>query len=191
MEAAMFQICTEKDQPKIIRFLESVKADFDNFDRQAVTEMTQLLYQHGGIIGGYKQQEMIGMLGYFLGEPSRNYRNKEVGFVYITALAQKVRRTGVARQGLWFTMQTMQGIGIERVRFHARKTDPYTNGLYSHFARCIGEEQNRRGYTCNLYEASVSEVLADQAARQRIRAKQPTPDNHQLSRQGFRRTQGF
>ncbi|MEM7028877.1 MAG: hypothetical protein AAF629_04745 [Chloroflexota bacterium] len=190
MTVTTFHICTKEDQPQIINFLEQVKDDFPDFNRQAIEQTTELLFQEGGTIAGYQQGELVGILGYLLGEPSQNYINKDVGYIFVTALLPAVRLTRLFREGLAFTMHTLQDLGIQQVRFHAAKTDRYTNRLYAHFAQCIGEEVNRRGIPCNLYAASIPDVLAYLDRRGRTE-KQPTPDGYHRAKKGFRRTQGF
>ena len=162
MEPITFRACTEEDRPHIIHFLESVKDDFPSIElkRQTIEEITELLFLHGGVLAGYKQGTMMAMLGYFLGEPAQNYANKEVGFIYLTALAPSVRLTRFFLKGIIFSMKTLQEMGVPEVRFHASADDRYTNRLYARFAQFIGQENNRRGYPCNLYAADISTVLA-------------------------------
>ena len=160
MSNLTFSICTKHDESAIIDFLWSIKADLMLPNRTVIEEMTALLFEKGGLLAGYKDGQMIAVLGYFLGEPGRNYANKEVGFVYLTAIGKPYRMTRVCSQGLQFTMETLKEMGIREVRFHAAEDDPYTNRLYSHFAKPLGQELNRRGHRCILYGNTIDNVLA-------------------------------
>ena len=178
MTTTSFKICTPDDTPLIIDFLLSVKDDFPGFDRQAVEDITRLLFDKGGVLAGFKRGQLIALLGYFLGEPARNYSNEEVGFLYLAALAKSVRMTHVAYQGLRFTIQSLQAMGVREVRFHALLTDRYTNRMYARFARQLGEAESLRGDPTILYGASVDEVLAYLTEPKCIPAKRPTPDSY-------------
>ena len=191
MPMTIFRVCNENDRSDIGDFLESVKEDFAGFDRNVIDNVVERTFKRGGAIAAYQDKSMVGMLGYLHGEPSLNFANREVGYMYLTALAPRVRLTRVFPDGLLFTMQIMQDIGIEQVRFHALKTNPYTNRLYERFARCIGEEENLRGYVCNLYAASVSEVLASLSGWRRDVIKQPTPDSYHPNGNRFQRRHEF
>lgn len=159
MSQITFQICTADDALTIVEFLWSIRADLRLSERSDIWEITELLFEKGGVIVGYKNDQVIGVLGYFLGEPSRNYANKEVGFIYFTAIAKVHRMTRFFSQGLRFTMELFQEMGLQTVRFHAGEDDRYTNRLYSHFAKPVGKELNRRGHHCILYENTIDNVL--------------------------------
>lgn len=163
MGNVMFKVCSQAEKPVIADFLWSLKEEFRFAERQIVAEITDLLFDKGGVIGGYRGDEMVGMFGYFLGEPSRDYANKAVGFIYIAGLAKPICRTGAFRDGSHFLAATLKSRGVRELRCHAAAGDPYTNRLYAYFGQPIAKEKNRRGDTCILYANSIDAVLANLA----------------------------
>ena len=160
MSNVTFKNCSIEDAPAIGDFLWSMREDFRFSERRVVSEITDLLFEKGGVIGGYNDQGMVGMFGYFFGEPGRDYANKEVGFVYIAGLAKSVRRTGVFPGAVLFLAQALNTFGVRELRCHAAKNDIYTNRLYAKLGKPIGTEKNRRGDTCILYANAIDAVLA-------------------------------
>jgi hypothetical protein len=154
-----FRVCTPEDEPNIRAFLWSLKDDFRFTERSTIDEITRLLFEKGGVIGGYRGAEMVGMFGYFLGEPIHNYTNQDVGFIYIAGLANHVRRTGAFRSGAKVLSKTLKSLGVRELRCHAAEQDVYTNQLYARLGKPIAKEKNRRGDTCILYANSIKAVL--------------------------------
>ena len=167
-----FRVCRPSEQQSLSDFLWSMRTDFHFTERSITTEVAQLLFAKGGVVSGYVNDTMVGTFDYFLGEPSHDFANKEVGFIYIAGIANAYRRAGVFRNGLHFLATTLQHYGVTEMRCHARKDDAYTNGLYARLGPAIGTEKNRRGDTCILYANSVANVLA-LTSRRRKRERGP------------------
>lgn len=160
MSQTQFELCTPDDAAAVNRFLWSLKDDLFFTEKEAVEEVTQTLFQHGGILVAYQDGQMVALLGYLMGDPTKAYQNKDLGFLYVVGLAESVRRTRIMFEGLSFAVQIFVSKGIETFRFHALETDQNVNRMYSLLARPIGKEPNRRGLPCNLYEASIKELSA-------------------------------
>lgn len=160
MPETQFELCTSDDATAVNNFLWSLKDDLYFTEKEAVEEVTQTLFQHGGILVAHQNDQMVALLGYLLGDPAKAYQNKDLGFLYVVGLAESVRRTRIMFEGLSFAVQLFVSKGIKTFRFHALETDQYVNRMYSLMARQIGKENNRRGYPCNLYEARIEELAA-------------------------------
>lgn len=170
MSKITFKNCFPAESATITDFLWSLRDDFRFSTRDSVAEITDLLFEKGGVIGGYRDDEMVGMFGYFFGEPGRDYANKDTGFVYIAGLAKAVRRAGVFPNAVRFLAETMAQLGIRELRCHAAENDAYTNRLYGRLGQPIGTEKNRRGDTCILYANNVDTLLAVLGSKKHIRA---------------------
>ncbi|MEM7132526.1 MAG: hypothetical protein AAF702_39855 [Chloroflexota bacterium] len=158
MSQYQFRLCTPDDAAAVQNFLWSLKDDLFFTERETVEEITQTLFQEGGILVGTQYDEMVALLGYVYGNPAKDYQNKDVGFLYVVGLAESVRRTRIMLEGLHFVVRTFLARGTKTFRFHALETDKNINRMYSLLARPIGKERNRRGYPCNLYEATIEEL---------------------------------
>lgn len=160
MAYVTFRTCSKSDEAAIIDFLWSVKEDLWLSEKSAAAKITKLLFERGGALASYDGNELIAILGYFIGEPSHNYTNKEVGFIYVTALAKPYRLSRVMWNGLGFMIRHLEKIGVKEIRCHAREQDRYTNRLYSHFAKRLGNDVSLRGDPTILYGNTIEGVLA-------------------------------
>lgn len=155
-----FQVSSKSDESAIVDFLWSIKDDLWLADRDSAAKITQLAFDKGGAIAGYHNDILVAMVGYFIGEPSQKYANKEVGFIYVAGLAKPYRLSRAMWNGLVFTMQHLQKLGMKEIRCHAREQDTYTNRLYSHFAKRLGTDVSLRGDPTVLYGNTIEGVLA-------------------------------
>lgn len=160
MTRVLYKTGSKNDEAAIVNFLWSLRDDLLFSERNRVTEIVQLIFAKGGTIVGYHNDVLVAMVGYFLGEPSRKYANKEVGFIYIAGIAQPHRLSRAMWHGLDFTFRHLQELDVNEFRCHAREGDPYTNRLYAHFAKRLGEDVNLRGYPTILYGNTIENVLA-------------------------------
>ena len=166
-----FRTHTEQDREGIIDFLYSLKDELYFTKRAAAEEITSLLFAHGGAMVGTVDDQIVVVGGYFLGEPSRNFANKEVGFVYVAGIARPYRGTAAFRTGLRFMIETFQSWGLTEIRMHALESDLRLNSLYGSFARVMRKEKNRRGLPCVLYGNtldSVARILSTRENRRHI-----------------------
>ena len=146
-----YKICSEADTPALIDLLWSMKDELFLPDRNAAAEIIELLFQNGGTFATYDNNRMIGLLGYFLGEPADDFANKDVAFIYVAGLAREYRMSRAFQHGLAFALKKLSEFGLSEARFHAAESDPFTNRLYARFASPVRKEKNRRGHSCILY----------------------------------------
>ncbi|MEZ4706573.1 MAG: hypothetical protein R3A44_05170 [Caldilineaceae bacterium] len=155
-----YQICTLEEKDMVVDFLMSVGEELALTKRSEAAEITNLLFAKGGAMISCLNSEVVAMLGYFLGEPTQSYANKEVGFIYVTAIAKPYRLSPLMWNGMNFAVRQLRTMGVKEIRCHAREHDRYTNRLYAHFARPLRKERNRRGTPCILYGNSADNILA-------------------------------
>ena len=154
------RVATHADRNAITDFFYQIGDELGLSTRRAAQKITDVVFENGGAIVVHKNEAMIAALGYFLGEPSRKFANKEVGFIYVTAIKKAHRLTFTGWRGMVFAMQHLRTLGVREIRCHARQTDPYTNRLYAHFAKPIGEDVSLRGDPTILYGNTIENVLA-------------------------------
>jgi len=155
-----FRTCTASDAPALVDFLMEIGEELYLCERRVAVEMVDLLFAQGGVVAGYADGRMMAMLGYFWGDPHKDFADKHIGFVYVAAIAQAWRHTGTFRGLMVEGGQEFMARDVQEVRFHAEETNAYTNMLYSKFAQPLQKEKNRRGITCILYGNSVANVVA-------------------------------
>lgn len=146
-----YRPCQPTDAQAISDFLLTIGDELTIRDECEAAEMIALLFAKGGMLGAYREEQLIGVLGYFFGEPACNYANREIGFIYLAALAKPYRLSRVFQNGLFYTFPFLRELGVREVRFHAREHDRYLNRLYARIAQPLRKEVNRRGYPCILY----------------------------------------
>lgn len=149
----------EKDQEAVTNMLYAIKDDLCLPNREAAQKIATLCFEKGGVMGVYDGALLCGMGGFFYGEPEQDFRNKEVGFIYVAGILPEYRLTRVFFRGLVFTLQTFAAIGLQEFRLQARASDPYTNGLYGRFAARLGEGKSLRGDPVITYGGPVDEAL--------------------------------
>ncbi|MEZ4658981.1 MAG: hypothetical protein R2911_15565 [Caldilineaceae bacterium] len=155
-----YYVCTSQEKDVVVDFLMSIGEELALTKRSEAVEITELLLAHGGAMISCHKGKVVAMLGYFLGEPAQAYANKEVGFIYVTAIAKPYRLTRLTWNGMGFVFRHLRTLGVQEIRCHAREHDRYTNRLYRHFARPIRKEPNRRGVSCILYGSSIDDVMS-------------------------------
>lgn len=177
-----FRVCTPADTSDIIDFFWSLKDEFRFKERNAAEAIVPLLFEKGGIIGGYiddhicdgdSAEKMVCSFGYFVGDPAHGYANQEIGFVYIAGIDKAHRHARVFTNGVHFLATKLQPFGITELRCHAGVDDPYTNRLYGRLGNKIATEPNRSGHLCNLYAYSIQTVLAFANRVSRVTMPQP------------------
>ncbi len=180
-----FRFCRQQDDEQaVVDFLFSVKEDLALADRTAAAKVVSLAFDRGGIFAGYDQGGIKAMLGYFLGEPDRDFANKEVIFMYVAAIARPYRLTRAFHKGLTQALRDFQAMGCRGIRLQARKADPYTNKLYGRFAQLIAEGKSPRGDAVMTYGGRIEDALyyLERGRRKRpfAAAMNPTPHHFQL-----------
>ena len=152
-------VCTLREKDVVVDFLMSIGDELALTKRNDAAEITDLLFAQGGAMISCHNGKVIAMLGYFLGEPIQEYANKEVGFIYVAAIAKSYRLSPLMWKGMGFAVHHLGTLGVKEIRCHAREQDRYTNRLYKHFARPIRKEYNRRGVPCILYGNPIDNVM--------------------------------
>lgn len=173
----IFRTCIPAEQPILVEFIWSMREEFHLTDHSTVREIIALLFTKGGVVAGFAGEKVVGLFGYFHGDPSQDYTDQAVGFVYIAGIAKAYRRTKAFRNGLYVLVKTLHSMGITEMRCHAAVEDPYTNRLYSRLGTLVRQENNRRGLLCNVYATSIENLLAITGRGSCQRRQQPMPDH--------------
>ena len=162
MNNITYRVNNREEAEAIGDFFWSLRDEFHFSERETVDEITGLLFEHGGVISGYGVDgNIVGAVGYFFGEPSKDYANKDVGFIYLAGLDRSVRHSDAFGQGWRYLVEAMDGYGVHELRWHVREDDAANIALYDQLGQHICPEVNRRGYSCNLYGTTVAEAQAE------------------------------
>lgn len=168
-----FAQCGRRDEAVLADFIMTVKDELYLPDRAAVTAMLDLLYREGGICAVYDRDTICGVLGFFYGEPARDFGNKEVVFLYVAAIAPAYRLSRVFHYGLLSALRAFQRQGKREIRLQAEAANPYTNKLYSRFAACLYPGYSLRGVPVNTYGGEITQALAALNGRRRAARRRP------------------
>lgn len=164
-----FRPCYQQiDGDTTVDFLFLQKDELYLPDRTAVSQVINLLFEKGGIFGAFdQQQQMHAMLGFFFGEPAQDFRNKDILFIYVTAISRSYRLTRLFRDGFAYCLRQFQDMGLHEIRMQAGETDRYTNKLYGRFAHPLGQGKTLRGKPVITYGNTIDGALASLEMRQR------------------------
>lgn len=149
-------------------------------DRTAAEKITKMLFAQGYVSGGYFEDKLLGALGYFLGEPKQNFRNKSVLYLYVGAILPGYRLTRLFHHGLLYTLQRYQGTAVTHLRLQAEANNPYTNKLYGRFSQPIAKEKSPRGVPVITYESPIEDAIAYLSRGKRRQPKRPSPQEYYL-----------
>ena len=156
-----YKLCNPlTDKEMMIAYLYSQKDELHLPDRQSVQNVVELCLAHGGIVACHADGVLGGMGGFFLGEPSQNFVNKETAFIYVATISEPFRLTRMFRQGLVFMLNHFQESGIAAIRMQAEDTNLYTQKLYGRFAKPIAKGKSLRGRDVITFGSTVEEALA-------------------------------
>ena len=129
-------------------------------DRSAAIKIVDMLFENGGAMGAFdKNNKLQGMIGFFFGEPTKNFTNKNTIFIYVAAISKQYQQSRVFLKGLLLIARQSKQLGIDQFKMQASLTDTYNNRLYSKFAQPMGEEANLRGFPVMSYSGSMQAVL--------------------------------
>jgi hypothetical protein len=174
-----FKKCVQaQDQEAIVDLVFSIKDELRLPDRETAEKVVNLCFENGGIIGGYYGSQLVGMMGYFLGEPAKDYQNKKTAFMYVACIADEFRLSRLFRKGLLFTFREFRKMGLREIRLQAEATNPYTNRLYGRFARPLGESKSLRGLPVITYGGTLDEALRYLEPKKRSAAQTTTTVPH-------------
>lgn len=111
------------------------------------------------IIIAEKWEEIVWLLGITFWEPSKNYENPEIEYLYLLLFEKHSRWKRAMIAGFFQKLiEEMKKRWVKKIRFKADANVEYTNRLYSKFAKLIWCEKNTQWIDCNLYEAEISEL---------------------------------
>ncbi|MCO5191284.1 MAG: GNAT family N-acetyltransferase [Anaerolineae bacterium] len=175
MTSYNFKLCSENDTATIIDFLMTVKDELYLPDRAAIEAMMTLICEQGGVVGAYDGETLCGMMGFFYGEPTHDYDNKEIVFLYVAAIADEYRLSRVFHKGLLFALRQFKQMGKSEIRLQAEAANPYTNKLYARFANYLYASKTLRGVPVNTYGGSITTALSCLARRSRTSQSVPAP----------------
>jgi len=160
MNTFTFKKCVQsEDQEAVVDLVFAIKDEFRLPNREAAEKIVNICFEHGGVVGAYYGSQMVGMMGYFKGEPDKDYQNKETAFLYVACITEEFRLTRLFRQGLLFALREFRKMGLKEIRLQAEATNPYTNRLYSRFAQPLGESRSLRGHRVITYGGTLDEAL--------------------------------
>lgn len=104
-------------------------------------------------------EEIVWLLWLTFWEPSKNYENPEIGYIYLTIFNEKDRRK--KNMIIWLfkkLLEEMENRWIKTIRFKADTTVEYNNNLYRKFAKLVCLQKNTQWIDCNLYETDVDQL---------------------------------
>lgn len=159
MRKAIDDIQNHEDKDKIISFL----TKNDNELAVPVSRFpwwiewtVQLLSEKGKILIAEHKEDIIWLLLMTFWEPSKNYENQEIWYLYLLMIETNNRRKKWII--IWFfqkVLEEMKTKWIKKIRFKADATVDYNNNLYKKIAKVLYKQQNTQWIDCNLYEADV------------------------------------
>lgn len=152
----------QQDKDRIVKFLK-------NNDNELPTPISEfplgiewtanLFSEKWKIIIAEVWEEIVGLLWITFWEPSKNYENLEIGYIYLAIFDNKNRRKKAMI--IWLfkeLLELMQKKWIKTIKFKADVTVEYNNNLYKKFARFVWSQKNTQGIDCNIYQADVYEL---------------------------------
>lgn len=157
-----YRLCFKQlDNNQIVELLWNQREELFLDEKSAAAKIVDLLFEHGGAIGAFDPTgKLQGLIGFFFGDPTENYANKETLFIYVAAISKKYRHSLIFFKGLMAIAKQSKQLGIDNFKMQASLTDRHINRLYSKFAQPLGEDKNIRGYPVMSYGGSMDAVLA-------------------------------
>lgn len=144
-------------------------------DHNAAAKITEFIYAHGQVLGGYHNHKLVGALGYFLGEPKQDFANNDLLYLYVGAILPDYQLTRLFYHGLLFILQMYQGTAVTHIQLQAEENNPYTNKLYGRFAQPIAKEKSPRSVPVITYGGSIEDAMTYLSRGKRPRPAPATP----------------
>ena len=178
MSSYSFKRCVQsEDQEAIVDLLFLIREELCLPDRQSCRTITELCFAQGGVYGAYDGALLVGVMGYFYGEPACEYANKEVAFMYVAGIRPEYRLSRVFLLGLHGVLLAFQAEGIQEIKLQAAANNPYTTRLYGRFAQPIGRSRSLRGAEVITFSSSLKDSLNRLMRGRRQRVAAPTTNN--------------
>ena len=179
MSSYSYKFCVQtEDQEAIIDLLFSIREELCLPDRQSCRKITELCFTHGGVFGAYDGTLLVGMMGFFYGEPQCDYANKDVVFMYVAGILPEYRHSRIFLTGLCKVLLAFQAKGVQGLKLQAAANNPYTNRLYGRFAQLIGNGRSLRGFETVTYGSSIHDALNRVQRGRRQRMRHPSGNTH-------------
>ncbi|MEM7334940.1 MAG: hypothetical protein AAF490_22880 [Chloroflexota bacterium] len=149
------------DEDAIMQFLMTQQEELLLDDKTAVQKVVDRLFDYGGILATFTPDgEIVAMLGFFFGDPSHHFEDKDTLFLYVAAIAKQYRLSRLFYQGMLFVMRKGRELGMINFRMQANIHDPYSNKLYSRMGKPLGESRTMRGHRVMTYGGVIQDLLA-------------------------------
>lgn len=173
-----YRFCFKQiDETAVTNFLMTQQQELLLENRAAAQKVTNLLFENGGILAGFDpQNEIVGMLGFFFGDPADGYTDKEILFFYVAAIAKPYRMSRLFYMGMLMIMNKGKEMKLDRFKMQANIHDPYINRLYGRMAQPLGQSKTLRGHPVMTYGGTISDLLARYDPHYQKTAARPT--NH-------------
>lgn len=161
-QTIQFRLCFKPlDYETLEDFLMTQQEELELSDREGAKRIIDLSFEKGGVIGGFDHLgQMQAMFGFFFGDPSEGYADKQLMYVYVAAISKPYRLSRTFLKGMAAILQEATCLNIDQFRMHALVSDPYINRLYSKFSSPLGESKYLRGRYMTAYGGSVDDVFS-------------------------------
>lgn len=157
-----FRLCFKQlDSMALEQFLFTQREELFLPDRLAVKKVVDLVFDKGGFVAGFDSNNQVqAMFGFFFGDPSEGFENKDLMFIYVAAISKAFRLSRTFLQGITSIMQEGIRLKIDQFRMQASINDRYLNRLYSKFSNPIGQSKTLRGYPVIVYQGNIDDVFS-------------------------------
>lgn len=147
---------------KAIDFLEKWDGILFNLSELpgAIDGTINLCIEEGGIHLGEINGEVISLSGYTFGEPSKQFSNRNLGYVYLILIDQEFQKKlskniNAFKDAYNQLLFTFLEYNHKEARFKAYKNNIYNNKLYAKIADPIAIEKNTGGIESVLYSTLI------------------------------------
>jgi hypothetical protein len=120
-----------------------------------IAGVTDMLYSEGGILIA-ENDEYGGIGGYTFGEPRKNFKNKDLAYIYALIIDRKYRGA-IFRNFLKTFSDVLAESGVEEVRFKGTVGER-VNHLYEKIATPLRVEPNDAGGKSVLYSMNIKDI---------------------------------
>lgn len=121
-----------------------------------VENTLQHIARKGGVLVCREQHQIVGLMCYTLGEPAKDYQNKEVLYIFLVVVDPAFRHKLSMSKGLLQVLRLLLENGpFNELRFKARENDVSLNRLYQKIARILYQEDNVKGVPCHVYATDL------------------------------------
>jgi len=122
--------------------------------------LLNLAEKNGGFLYTKEDNKIIGISQYTYGEPSKNYKNKEIGYLYLTVINPNNRRDGRRSLNLFKKyIEVFEESNSEKIKWKSYKeNNQYVNRLYSKFATITKESINTQNIVSYEWTTTVDKL---------------------------------